>query len=131
MEKFAKKPDEGIQQSVHRIVPLPANKISNEQVFNQPMARVKGRIFTFNHELFKNLPISDEDLTKTLAVFVDWSRKYAGTKDERVEMQGMLEHGRSVFFNVIFADNLKNTYSYIDIKGVGMPQKSYSLIKIP
>ncbi len=123
MEKFVKKPDDDIQQSVNRMVPLPANKIIKEQIFDQPMARVKGRIFEFNYELFNTLPINNKTLDKILAVFVDWSRKYAGTEDASVDMQGMLEHGRSVFFNVVFADKLKNTYSYIDIKGVGMPQK--------
>ncbi|MEM3555105.1 MAG: hypothetical protein QXF56_00040 [Candidatus Micrarchaeia archaeon] len=103
--------------------PLPMSKLS-DNFFEERVARVSGKLVMFNDELIKNFPIKKEDIEKNLSVFVDWKGKNVSEKDIITNMLGLLEHGRSLSFNLKFADVYGNVYNYVEVKGVGMPQKS-------
>jgi len=112
--------EKDIPDAIREVRPLPMSKLSGD-FFEEKVAKVKGQLVMFNEELFKNFPIKKEDIEKNLSVFVDWKGRNVS---EDARMLGLPGHGRSLSFNLKFGDIYGNIYNYVEIKGVGMPQKS-------
>jgi hypothetical protein len=133
MHKLLKEEETKLQEPMREVLQgehrdRPMSEVSKERFSLENVTAIRGHLKRFNKEDFPQLPIrkgegflnrllGTDGINEEIFLFVDRSGKNATQ-----ELLRPPEHGRSLCFNLIFADSEGNKYKYIVLKGVGLSE---------